>query len=461
MTIRRAVAFAGLAAVIICLPSLSGGFVIDDRYLVVENPSLRSLGSIPGHFVKVWGEGAGPAGHAAVNAGYFRPLTSTLHTLEYALWGTSHPWGWHATSIAMHALATMLVAWLAAQLLGEALAALVAGLLFAVHPVHTEAVAAVCYQTTLLSATFALAAMVALTNASRARERVWPWLLGAGAMALSAGLAKEEALVLPIIAAAWLVLASPGIARRTLVYGLASVGVGSAIAAGLRASIVTGSQVTYFGSAGAGVIVPTMLGVVALYAQLLVLPLQLCPFYDWFIIPPSSRISVDVVLGGVLVVGIATGACWLRRRQAGIALGLAWLGLGLLPVLHFLPMLNVAAERFVYLPSVGYVFALTGALLWARSKTPRALPILAAGLLIFLTARTLGRWPDWHDDRRLNQATAASFPETPTPLINLAEIEAAAGNQAAAARYLDQARKRVPGWPVIDKVAARILGPAR
>lgn len=303
--------------------------------------------------------------------------------------------------------------------------------------------------------------MAALTKASQGRAQVWPWLTGAGVLALSAGLAKEEALVAPLIAAASLLLAQPRTTTRRIVCGLVAVSVGSAIAAGLRASVVTGSQVTYFGSAGAGVIVPTMLTVVTLYARLLILPLELCPFYDWFIVPPSSRITVEVVLGVVLVVGTAAGVWLLRRRRAGMALGLAWLGLGLVPVLHFLPMLNVAAERFLYLPSAGYAFALTGALLWARPKAPRALAILTMSMLVFLAARTLWRWPDWYDDRRLNQATATSFPETPTPLINLAEIEAAAGNPAAAARYLDQARGRVPGWPALDKISDRILEPAR
>jgi hypothetical protein len=458
LTIRQAVALAGLAAALICLPALRGDFVIDDRYLIVENPSLRSLGNIPGHFTHVWGEGAGPAGHTAVNVGYFRPLTSTLHTIEYAVWG-ANPWGWHATSIVMHALSSMLVAWLAAHLFGGGLAALGAGLIFALHPVHTEAIAAICYQTTLLSAFLALAAMAALTLATRGRT--WPWLLAAGLLSMLAGLAKEEALVLLLIAAAWLLLASPRTPKRTIVSALASIGVGSAIVAVLRASIVTGSQITYFGAAGADVIVPTMLGVITLYARLLLLPLQLCPFYDWFIIPPSSRITLDVVLGVVLIGGITGGAWFLRRRLPGIALGLAWLGLGLVPVLHLLPMLNVAAERFLYLPSVGCAFALTGVLLWARPKAPRSIGALAICLLVFFSARTLWRWPDWRDDHALNQATAASFPETPTPFINLAEMEAAAGNRAAAVQYLDQARKRVPDWPVIEKVAARILGPTR
>jgi hypothetical protein len=121
------------------------------------------------------------------------------------------------------------------------------------------------------------------------------------------------------------------------------------------------------------------------------------------------------------------------------------------------PLLNVAAERFLYLPSAGFALALAGVLAWARPKAPRT--VLAIGLLVIacFAVRTLWRWPDWHDDRRLNQATAESFPETPTPLLNLAEMEAVAGNRAAAARFLEEAEKRAPGWPGIRIVAARIL----
>jgi protein O-mannosyl-transferase len=229
------------------------------------------------------------------------------------------------------------------------------------------------------------------------------------------------------------------------------------LVAALRASVVTGSQITFFGTAGIPVILPTMLGVLALYAQLLVAPILLCPFYDWFIVPPSSKVTVDVVLGAMLVVGIALTTWKLRRRLPGVALGLAWLALGLVPVLHFVPLLNVAAERFLYLPSAGFALALAGALTWAHPKVPRA--ALAIGVLIItlFAVRTLWRWPDWRDDRSLNQATAGSFPETPAPLINLAEMEAAAGNRAAAASLLEQAEKRAPGWPAMRAIRARIL----
>jgi hypothetical protein len=72
-------------AILVCLPALRGGFVIDDAYVVVGNPGIRSLGNIPGFFVQPWAAGAGGAGHVGVNAAYFRPLTTALH------WGLPDP----------------------------------------------------------------------------------------------------------------------------------------------------------------------------------------------------------------------------------------------------------------------------------------------------------------------------------------------------------------------------------
>jgi len=62
MSPRRAAAVSALLACLVCLPSLRGGFILDDNYLVANNPSLRSLANIPGFFFHAWGSGeAAPA----------------------------------------------------------------------------------------------------------------------------------------------------------------------------------------------------------------------------------------------------------------------------------------------------------------------------------------------------------------------------------------------------------------
>src|SRR5206468_2199111 len=106
--------------------------VIDDAYLVVDNPSLGKLANIPRFFVSAWGSGAGGAGYARVNAAYYRPLATTLHALELAVFGLS-PLGWHATSALLHAAVTALASLVILRVSGRARAALWGGLLFAVH----------------------------------------------------------------------------------------------------------------------------------------------------------------------------------------------------------------------------------------------------------------------------------------------------------------------------------------
>lgn len=442
----------------VCLPSLRGGFVMDDAYLVVDNPAIRSLGQIPGHFAKAWGGGAGGAGHAGVNAAYFRPLTSTLYTFEHAVFGLN-PLGWHVVSVLLHAAATALATLLAARLLQRPGAGLFAGLVFAVHPVHTEAIAAVCYQTTLLAGVLACAALWALGRVLDSAQK--RWVLATFVFSLAAGFAKEEAVVVPLLGAAWLALATPPDRKRVWLTGVGALLAGAVCVMGARAVVVTGSSVRYFGDAGATVIVPTMARVVTLYAELLVTPLRLCPFYDWFIVPPSAEVSASTVLGFALAVVVLSSVFFFRRRAPAVAIGLSWLVLGLAPVMQIVPILNVAAERFLYLPSLGVVVVLAAAGVWVSKHAARVSILIALLLIILLSTRTLTRWPDWRDDRALNSATARDFPETPTPLINLAQIEMGAGNQAAALHHLDEAQRRAPGWPVPKRMAERIRGGGR
>jgi hypothetical protein len=459
MTLRRAAGFGALAAVLVCLPALRGGFVIDDAYLIVDNQGIRGLDHVPAFFTRPWGGGEGASGHVGVNAAYYRPLTSTLYAIEHALFGL-HPVGWHAVSIALHALATALVVLLAFRLLGGVRAAFFAGLLFAVHPVHTEAIAAICYQTTLLAGVLAMAALWVLLRvpmeAAGDPPRTWRRTLVAALLTAAAGLAKEEAATIPLLALAWFALLPKTERRRDRATTIAGMTLAATLVLLARQAIVTGSSDTYFAGAGTAVVVMTMLRVATLYAGLLLVPLALCPFYDWFIVTPSSRISSDAIAGAALILALTAAILALRRRALGASVGLAWLVLALTPVMQLVPILNVAAERFLYLPSLGFAIAMAALVDWAARRRPRLVLALASTLLVLFAIRTLWRWPDWRDDRSLNRATAVAFPESPTPWLNLADIEQAAGNRPAALHALDEASKRAPGWPVPLERAARL-----
>jgi len=212
------------AALAVSLPTLRNGFAIDDIHVFLDQPAAHSLRNIPQFFAGGWGMGSSNAQERALNTRYYRPIPTTLGALEVTLFGF-RPAGFHLTSALLHALTAALCALLLWQLTaGNALATFLGGLLFAVHPVQSEAFAAACYQTTLLAGCFGTLALVLFGRllASGPRGATLAWL---GVASLLAFLSKEEAFAVPLLAAAWAGLLRPEGWRRRLLLGEAAMGV--------------------------------------------------------------------------------------------------------------------------------------------------------------------------------------------------------------------------------------------
>lgn len=457
----RIAVLCAAAALAVSLPSLRNGFAIDDIYVFVDQPDAHSLRNIPKFFAGGWGMGTTNAQQRELNTRYYRPLPTTLGALEIAVFGL-RPAGFHLTSALLHAAASALVALLLWQLLaGNALACLLGGLLFAVHPAQSEAFCAACYQTTLLAGCFGTLALVLFGRVLEQGPRA-SLLVLLGGSGLFAFLSKEEAFAVPLFALAWAALLRPPDWRRRLGWAAVALAVPALAVLLLRHAFLTPSQVTYFADEPASVVALTMVRVAGLYLELLLFPLRLCPFYDWFIIGYETSISRAVVTGA-LVLGLAVAAAVLfRERSPRVTLAVAWLLLGLLPASQIVPIIVVAAERFLYLPMLGWAL-LVGILLgravaWARG---RGWPKLAAAAVVLIltayAARTLTRVPDWRNDETLNLATAELFPETPGPYLNLATYyERFEGNPGKALAALAEAEKRAPGWQPALARAARL-----
>ena len=148
-------------AVMVAAPSLLNGFAYDDLPLVVENARITTLLPPWEYFTQSYW----PAG------GLYRPLTVSILALQWKLGGGA-PWIFHATNMALHALVTGLVFLLARRLMAPAWAA-TAAILFAVHPVHVEAVANVVGISELLCSAFVLGAVLlaCMVRAMASRRR--------------------------------------------------------------------------------------------------------------------------------------------------------------------------------------------------------------------------------------------------------------------------------------------------
>jgi hypothetical protein len=186
---------------------------------------------------------------------------------------------------------------------------------------------------------------------------------------------------------------------------------------------------------------------------------RLCT-YDWFIIGYETGLSSAVVKGAVVLGLAAAAALVFRRRSPLVTLALLWLVLGLLPVSQIVPIIIVAAERFLYIPMLGWVLLVgllaSRAIGWAEERGRARLAMAAVALLFLAYAvRTVSRVPDWRNDETLNLATAEWFPETPGPYLNLATYyERFEHDPAKALAALAEADKRAPGWkPVLARTA--------
>ena len=412
MTLRRAALAAALVAVLLYLPSLGNRFALDDSPIIENNPTAQSVGAA----LRAVGEPYWPARHMA---GLWRPLTILSFAVDWQLSGGSTVM-LHATNVALHAAATALLVPVLAAFVPPA-AALAGAVLFAVHPVHVEAVANLVGRSELLVALFLFAALLAGRAVRRRRMDGSSTLAAEAALVLAVALAllsKEHAVV--AVALLWLddralrKPGEPGLPIRTYiaVVVLSAVWFAAHRAAegnlAFAATAPTLRGLTAVGRAS------TMGPVIFTVIRLLVWPFDLSPDYHPHVLERLEGPTVTGLAGlGVLVALIALAlASWRRHRAASV--GLLVIGVAWLPTANFLfPTGIVLAERTLYLPSYG--LALLAAAGWAAmSRRMPARGSALIGLLVVapLALRSLIQIPVWRSTRDLVVTALYTHPES-------------------------------------------------
>jgi Flp pilus assembly protein TadD len=402
-----------LIAGLVYLNSLSNGFALDDLPLVRDNPEIRSPARLTAHFLQPYWPQGGEA------SGLYRPVTIVSLNVNRAITGPA-PLGYHAGNLLLHALVSGLV-WYVVRGAGTRYGtALAAALLFAVHPVHTEAVANIAGRAELLGALFVLTAWL-LHRRARARDASGQrrrWSIAAGAAYLLALLSKESTILAPALFLIDDRLSRPdGQHRASTRTVYAAYGVALLVALLLRVAALgglRGAEDVYFldnpaAFAGTWTRIATALAVQAEYLRLFIWPLRLSSDYSFDAVP-----VVDSPLDPRLVVGIALAGGWLtlwlwgRKRATPLALAAAIWVLFFLPASNLvLPVGTLMAERLAYLPSlagcliVGHLAARLGEPGNRRTARLATLAVAAAAVLIAFSLRTLERNPVWKDNATL------------------------------------------------------------
>jgi tetratricopeptide (TPR) repeat protein len=435
-----------LLLVVLCLgltlPSVGFDFVGDDFHLISLNPVVTgpfSLRGLMGSTI-VLDQAPKP---------FYRPMQFLALALEHRLFGLS-PWGYHLASVLAHTLNVLLVFGIGKLLFPHPWAALMGAALFAIHPVHAEAVAFVSAQGDLLGTLFVLLAFLAVMAASRAATR--PGIAAAAAAAalayLAAVLSKEAAILLPIVFLAYLwsergaVEGSPSRARACLIVGCA-LGLSGLLYLAVRVSVLSG-----LGIEGS---LPDPGGALrrfAWYARLLVDPTAIRAFWppvpsgwDWLSVAGALLVSA----GSLLAFRPGEG----RSRRIFLWL---WFLLALLPTLKLFPYPGTdLAARYLYLPSVAAAWGVTmiapGLAGVVTARTPRGSAAVFTTLLLlalsFFWYREQNRWKD-----RISVYTriARDAPDWPMPHFNLGNVMREAGRIDEAVREYRTALRLDPDY---------------
>jgi hypothetical protein len=443
--VKRWVVFA--FAVALYLPTVTYDFVQDDRVIVVGNPAVHSLFLAAQGFARPYW----PPPNAG---GLYRPVTILSYAFDWRLAG-GKPWLFHLMNSLWHGLATVLVVIVVMRWFPEP-AALATGLVFALHPVHVEAVASVVGRAELLAAAGLLGAVVS------ARRGWWPAAVACAALAM---FSKEHGVVagLFIFLDDWL---RPPDTRRYPVGLYIALGIVTAgfLTIWIRiGGAAAGDVAAPFVAASTGERLALSFSAIARAGRLLLWPAGLSADYGPQVIRVPAGLSLGVVAGGTVMAGVVTIGLWCRRRWPALSFAAFATALSCLPTSNLLFASGVVlAERNLYVAvllvavAVGYA-VVYGGLRWGS----RAIGIAVVGLALILAASSLARLGTWRDNRSFLLALLVDHPESYHAHASAAAVLAGLRDTAGARREYARAESLFAGDPHFNAAYALYLAGVR
>ena len=407
--------------------SLFNGFAYDDAWQVLNNRWITDIRYIPDIFAKnVWG-----FRQDSSISNYYRPAMHLIYMANYHIFGLN-PWGFHLVNILLHDGVCLLVFLISAGLFKQSRPTVsvahltppfIAALLYATHPIHTEAVTWVAGLPDLSFAFFYFLSFYFYIKSTSSN------ILFKGTYILSiisfflATLCKEPALTLPLIIAAYDYAFRKGKVQLT-----------SSLKRCIPYLMVTGcyfllrfhalkvfaplkqhTELTTYQS------FINVLPLFMHYLEKLIFPINLNVFY--VLHPISSIFEMKGILSLIVTTAFVVFTFVTFRTNKVAFIALLFIVIPLLPVLYIPGVgTNTFAERYLYISSFGFVLLVALLVDWAQVNKPSiivglaTLSIVTAGLYSW---ETVSRNTIWKDDYTLFADTAGKSPDADVPRYNL------------------------------------------
>lgn len=416
------VALVFAVAALVYANSLSNGFAYDDVHIVQNNEAVHELSRVAELVTSPYW----PGEHGET-LGLWRPAATAVYAVQWAVGGGT-PFIFHLVNVLLHATVSALVLLLLLRLM-PLTPAMAGALLFAVHPVHVEAVANVVGFAELLTA-FTMLASCLLYLRSEGRPG-WRTVAGISVLFAIGMLTKESAATLPAL----LVLLDayrrdlrlldlPAYLKPRLALFGSIVAVGALVLTA-RSMVLSGFP-TPLPPMGAELLteIPRVWTVPVLwlhYVRLLFFPMDLSADYS------PGVINVAVGWGWQSVLGLGLGLAFLalawhswrsgkdtdgRGSDRAVGLGILWFIVAILPASNVLFLTGtLMGERLLYMPSIGFCIAAGWVFHTLLARRRAAVQVGFLAVVLLFSARTLARNPTWASMKSVFQAMVREHPE--------------------------------------------------
>ncbi|MFH0983927.1 MAG: tetratricopeptide repeat protein [Candidatus Omnitrophota bacterium] len=422
--------------------SLANGFVWDDYAVIVDNGFIKSWKNLPEVFSKAYLTPLAQVGQPGVPGSgevTYRPLVTLTYFFDYAVWKLN-PFGYHLTNLLLHTANACLLFVFLGLLLADKRLAFLAALVFAIHPINSEAVSVVSFREELLAVFFGLSSMIFFIRKDRApdsqKRRDHFVSLALFFLAL---FSKEMAVTLPlllILCDYFFVFNFKG--RELLKQSVSRYGAYFAV---LFFYLLVWMTMNGGEKLGASVPFPggsfytnglTMSKIVTIYLGWLCWPVGIHVALAGLepVLPVMTILSAEAIVSCAVPVFCVALAWALRKKAKEISFSIFWFFIALLPVLNIIPLSCIMASRFLYIPMIGFAIALPCALL-RLADLKHGLPLsgvltrCAKGFLImmivFFMLLTFLRNGTWKDNVSLWSEFVESYPDYPVTHTNLGE----------------------------------------
>jgi tetratricopeptide (TPR) repeat protein len=325
--------------------SFFGHFTYDDIPLILGNPFIRDW-----HHLPVLLEGG-------------RPVRALTLMFDYALWGLDHR-GYHLTNFLLHILASLLCFFFLKTLFQNRRLAFISAILFALHPVHTEAVMGISHRKEMLAMIFLL---IAYLSYIRLGHRFPGYMLSLACYVLAL-LSKQVALALPFLLVAQELImprsenppsGPSGLFRRLapvipflLIPALAFV----LVLPDFR--LFSQFKPPDFADLRYPLILATSIRCFIPYLRLSFFPVHLSVDYTVPVSQSMFEPRLFLAVTAILMVGILCVS--LAKSRPVLSFALVWFLINIFPVMNIIPSNVFLAERYLYIPSLGICLLLAG-----------------------------------------------------------------------------------------------------